>query len=438
MTNCTPPQLEFPGFKRRQVQADFSGGHVTSDGGGALLLPQVDRRLGLLRQAERALVDPRRQSSCEHSLLSMLRQRVYALALGYEDLNDHDQLRKDLALQTAVKRDTELASASTLCRFENRANRGAAGSLHQVLVEQFIKSFKRSPRKLILDFDATDDKVHGKQEGRFFHGYYDSYCFLPLYVFCGERLLVSYLRPSKIDGAKHAWAILALLVKRLRQAWPKARIIFRGDSGFCRHKMLSWCERKDVDYIVGVPKNKRLNALSRDLQGQAEAQFKQSGQKQRLFAEFRYAAKSWSRERRIIAKAEHAGKGPNPRYIVTNIQGDPQQLYDKLYCARGDMENRIKEQQLDLFADRTSCHTWWSNQFRLLLASLAYSLLEGIRRLALKGTELAKAQCGTIRLKLLKVGAVITKNTRRIRFLLSSAYPYQQLFKHAAQQLDSS
>lgn len=438
MTDCTPLQFEFPGFNRRKIEASFSGGHVTSDAGGCLLLPQVDCRTDLLRQVSQALVDPRRRSSCEHTLLSMLRQRVYGLALGYEDLNDHDPLRHDLALQTALERDTVLASTSTLCRLENRADRETAWSIHRVLVEQFIKSFKRPPRKLVLDFDATDDKVHGKQEGSFFHGFYDSYCFLPLYVFCGERLLVSYLRPSRIDGAKHAWAILSLLVKRLRQTWPKVKIIFRGDSGFCRHKMLSWCERNKVYYIVGVAKNKRLNAFSHDLQGQAEEGFLNSGQKQRLFAEFYYAAKTWSRKRRIIAKAEHTAKGSNPRYIVTNLEGDPQELYDKLYCARGDMENRIKEQQLHLFADRTSCHQWWANQFRLLLASLAYTLLEAIRRLALKNTEMAKAQCRTIRLKLLKVGAVIIKNTRRIRFLLPSAYPHQQLFKHVAEQLNSS
>ena len=437
MTNCTPLQLEFPGFNRRKIQADFSGGHVSSNG-GALLLRQADRRLDLLRKTQKALSDPRRQSSCDHSLLAMLRQRVYGLALGYEDLNDHDQLRKDLALQTATERDTDLASASTLCRLENRADREAAWAIHRIIVDQFVASFKRAPRKLILDFDATDDTVHGKQEGRFFHGYYDSYCFLPLYVFCGEQLLVSYLRPSKIDGAKHAWAILSLLVKRLRQAWPKVRIVFRGDSGFCRHRMFDWCEKNDVDYIVGLAKNKRLNVLSQNLQEQARSQFEQTQEKQRLFDEFRYAAKTWRKKRRVIAKAEHTGKGPNPRYIVTSLDGDPQQLYDKSYCARGDMENRIKEQQLDLFADRTSCRHWWANQFRLLLASLAYTLIEAIRRLALKGTELARAQCGTIRLKLFKVGAVIVKNTRRIRFLLSSSYPHQQLFKHVVEKLDTT
>ena len=438
MTDCTPTQLNFPGFKRRKVQADFSGGHVSSDAGGCLLLRQVDRYSGLLKQVSGSLTDPRRKKSCAHDLTSLLRQRVYGLALGYEDVNDHDPLRHDLALQTAIEKDSLLASASTLCRLENRSGRDTAWAIHRVIVDGFVASFKRAPRKLILDFDATDDKVHGKQEGRFFHGYYDSYCFLPLYVFCGEQLLVSYLRPSKIDGAKHAWAILSLLVKRLRQSWPNVKIIFRGDSGFCRHKMLSWCERNEVNYIVGLAKNKRLNTQSQKLQQQAEDQFQKTGHKQRLFSELRYAAKSWNRKRRVIAKAEHTTKGSNPRYIVTSLDDDPQELYDKLYCARGDMENRIKEQQLDLFADRTSCYQWWANQFRLLLASLAYILLETIRRVALPGTEMAKAQCNTIRLKLLKVGGVIIKNTRRIRFLLSSAYPYQKLFQNVTKKLDST
>jgi hypothetical protein len=370
-----------------------------------------------------------------HDGLSLLRQRVYALALGYEDLNDHHTLRRDAAIQSAVDGDQVLASSSTLCRWENRADRQAAGRMHAVIVEQFIASFKKAPKKLILDFDATDDAVHGKQEGRFFHGYYDHYCFLPLYVFCRDQLLVSYLRPSKIDGAKHAWAILALLVKRLRQAWPQVKIIFRGDSGFCRWRLLSWCERHDVGYIVGVAKNKRLNAMTAQLQRDAEACYAALGSKVRWFHDIHYAAGSWKRTRRVIAKIEHTDKGRNPRYVVTNLTGDGQRLYEKLYCARGEMENRIKEQQLDLFADRTSCHRWWPNQFRLLLSSLAYMLLEAIRRVALQGTELASAYVSTLRLKLLKIGAVILCNTRRIRFLLSSAYPYQKLFFHVAAKL---
>jgi hypothetical protein len=416
------------------VQASFDGGEITSDG-GVLLLRQADRLLDLTEAVAQALGDGRRQASCWHDGVSLLRQRVYGLALGYEDLNDHRMLRDDLAIQTGVDRDRVLASASTLCRWENRSDRQSAWRVHEVLVEQFIASFKRAPRKLILDFDATDDAVHGKQEGRFFHGYYDHYCFLPLYVFCGHRLLVSYLRPSKIDGAKHAWAILALLVKRFRQRWPKVQIIFRGDSGFCRWRMLAWCERHNVGYIVGIAKNKRLNRLAKsDLQA-AQSAFERSGRRQRRFAECHYAAATWDRPRRVLIKAEHTAKGANPRYVVTNLLGDSKRLYDRLYCARGDMENRIKEQQLYLFADRTSCSAWWPNQFRLLLSSLAYVLLETIRRLGLHGSELAYAYVGTIRLKLLKIGAVILRNTRRVRFLLSSSYPYQDLFLRAAARL---
>jgi hypothetical protein len=434
VTNCTQESFQFPVCKRRRVETNFQGGEITSDG-GVLLLQQVDRQLGLSEAVARTLEDPRRQASCEHDGLSVLRQRVYALALGYEDLNDHETLRLDLALQTALGRTQELASSSTLCRWENRADREAAGRIHEVIVEQFIGSFKKRPKKLILDFDATDDAVHGKQEGRFFHGYYDHYCFLPLYVFCRNQLLVSYLRPSKIDGAKHAWAILALLVKRLRQAWPQVKIIFRADSGFCRWRMLSWCERNNVGYIVGIAKNKRLNAITAQLQREARDYYAELGAKVRWFSDIQYAAGSWNRRRRVIAKIEHTDKGSNPRYVVTNLSGDGKVLYEKLYCARGEMENRIKEQQLDLFADRTSCHRWWPNQFRLLLSSLAYMLLEAIRRLALQGTELANAYVGTLRLKLLKVGAVILRNTRRIRFLLSSAYPRQRLFLQVAARL---
>ena len=434
MTECTQESFDFPACKRRRVEAQFDGGDITSDG-GVLLLQQVDQRLGLSRAIAGVIDDPRRQASCQHDLLSLLRQRLYGLALGYEDLNDHQTLRNDLALQTAVKRDTVLASASTLCRWENRADRTTAWRLHEVLVDQFIASFRRPPKRLILDFDATDDAVHGQQEGRFFHGYYDHYCFLPLYVFCGKQLLVSYLRPSRIDGAKHAWAILALLVKRLRQTWPKVRVLLRADSGFCRWKMLRWCERHRVDYLVGIARNDRLAAQAKAFIDKAEQHFQQTGRKQRRFHEMYYAAGTWDKRRRIIVKAEHTAQGSNPRYLVTNLKAQPKYLYDQLYCARGEAENRIKEQQLDLFADRTSCHAWWPNQFRLLLSSLAYTLLEALRRLGLNGTELANAYVGTIRLKLLKIGAVITRNTRRIRFLLSSAYPYQDLFAQVTAKL---
>ena len=434
MTNCTSLSFDFPACRRRRVEVDFSGGDITSNG-GVLLLRQADRLSGLTASVARRLIDVRQRGKVEHRFAAMLRQRVFGLALGYEDVNDHAALRHDLALQTAAGRDRALASPSTLSRFENAAGRDWAWSIHAALVEGFIASHSEAPEELILDFDATDDPVHGRQVGRFFHGYYDHYCFLPLYVFCGERLLVGYLRPSKIDGAKHAWAILALLVKRLRQAWPGVRIVFRGDSGFCRYKMLSWCERKGVGYIVGVAKNARLNDLAAPWMETAAQGFAGTGLKQRLFGEFAYAAGTWNAERRVIARIEHGPKGANPRYIVTNLEGGGQDLYEKLYCARGDMENRIKEQQLDLFADRTSCHDWWPNQFRLLLSSLAYALVETIRRLALAGTEMAHAQAGTIRLKLLKIGAVILRNSRRVRFHPSSACPDKARFMLAAERL---
>jgi len=434
VTKCTQVAIDFPAVGRRRVEADFTGGAITSDG-GVLFLRAVDRRLKLTESVAAVLEDPRRRKSCQHDLLSLLQQRIYALALGYEDLNDHQSLRQDLALQTAVNRDTVLASSSTLCRLENRADREAAVRIHQVMVDQFIASFRRAPKRLILDFDATDDPVHGAQEGRFFHGYYDEYCFLPLYVFCRGQLLVSYLRPSGIDAAKHAWAILALLVKALRRAFPRVRLIFRGDSGFCRWRMLSWCERHDVGYIVGIARNRRLQALVEPWMRAAEAYSAAVGETVRWISEFHYGAETWDRQRRVIAKLEVTGLGRNPRFVVTNLRGEPARLYDRLYCARGEMENRIKEQQLDLFADRTSCHHWWANQFRVLLSSLAYVLMESLRRLALRGTDLARAYVGSIRLKLLKIGAVILRNTRRVRFLLSSHYPEQDLFRRVAARL---
>lgn len=428
MTNCTIEPIQFPGCKQRKVEAEFSGGNVSSDG-GVLLLRQADRLTGLTKRVAASLRDVRRKASCNHSLRDLLKQRVYAIALGYEDLNDHDSLRKDLAVQTGLGRDVELASKSTLCRFENSQDRKSAWEITAQLVETFIESHKEVPKELVLDFDATDDPVHGEQTGRFFHGYYGRYCFLPLYVFCGDQLLVAYLRPSNIDASKHTLAILSLLVKRLRRQWPDVNIIFRGDSGFCRNKILSWCEKQDkVFYIVGLAKNSRLLRLGDSLIRSASARFAESGGKQRLFGEFQYAAGTWKRERTVIIKAEHTRKGANPRFVVTNILDDPGWLYDNLYCARGEMENRIKEQQLHMFADRTSCHDWWANQFRLLLSSIAYTLVETIRRRGLHGTELQEAQCDTIRVRLLKIGAVIVRNSRRVRFQLSSAYPWQSLF----------
>jgi hypothetical protein len=437
VTKCYQTSLGFPSVKRRKVEADFSGGDITSNG-GIPLLAQVDQAMGLTRAVARALDDPRRRASCEHSLADLLRQRIYALALGYEDLNDHTELRHDLALQTATARVETLASPATLCRLEQRADRESAVALHEILFQQFVDAHDRPPRRLILDFDATDTPLHGDQEGRFFHGYYDHYCFLPLYVFCGRHLLVSYLRRSDGDPARHSWAILALLVKAIRQHWPKVEIIFRGDSGFCRWKLLRWCERHGVHYIVGIAKNNRLLAQSELWREAAEMLYELTGKKQRVFASIRYGALSWDKRRRVIVKAEHSAYGANPRWIVTNLPQTDQYLYDKVYCARGDMENRIKDQQLDLFAGRTSCHSWWANQFRQLLSGLAYTLFEGLRRRALHDTVLAKASPNRIRLTLLKIGAVIIRNTRRIRILMSSACPHQDLFQTVAWRLNSS
>jgi hypothetical protein len=435
MTECTQSEWTFPAVKSRKVIADFKGGAITSNA-GVLLLRQADRKIGLTREAASLMPDERCSGKVEHTLETMMRQRVYAIACGEEDLNDHHQLRNDLALQAATDCTEVLASPSTLCRFENTANRRVAGALQSLFVEKFIASYKETPDQVILDFDATDDPVHGHQEGRFFHGYYDRYCFLPLYVFCGAQLLCAYLRPSKIDGAKHTWAILSLLVKRLRRQWPNVQIIFRGDSGFCRWRMLRWCDNHRVDYIIGLAKNARLELRGAELMEKAKKTFEATGEKQRIFGEFTYAAGTWDRERRVIMKAEYTIKGSNPRFIVTSLKGDPQELYDDTYCGRGDMENRIKEQQLDLFADRTSCHHWWANQFRLLLSSMAYVLFETIRRLGLEGTELAKATCGTIRLKLIRIGAIVLRNTRRIRLHLSSAHPHQDIFARVVRRLE--
>lgn len=433
MTKCTSKSIKFPGCKGKKVEGLFGSQSITSDG-GACLLSSADRTIDLISRAARGFKDSRRRASCRHTVRDLLKQRVYALALGYEDLNDHDELRNDPALQTAVGRDTELASASTLCRFENRIDKETLWAISKVLIDIFIESHKQEPEEIILDFDSTDDRVHGNQKGRFFHGYYDHYCFLPLYVFCGEHLLAAYLRPSNIDNAMHSLAILGLLVKRIRENWPKARIIFRGDSGFCRWRSMQWCDSHKVDYILGLAKNSRVGTLAESFIKEARRLYAETGKKQKLFGEVSYAALSWDRERRVIVKAEHMERGSNPRYVVTSLEGDPGEIYQK-YCARGEMENRIKEQQLCLFSDRTSCSEWLSNQFRVLLSALGYTLLNAIRNLGLYGTQMARARCDTIRLKLLKIGAAVVPNTRRIKFLLSKSCPYQEIFRLAASRL---
>lgn len=437
MPNCTEKLFTYQAFDRRKIESSFTGGEVSSDG-GVMLLRQVDKKLGLIAELDKAIKDPRNPNLITHKQKDLLKQRIFALALGYEDLNDHDTLRRDLVLQTALERDEELASSPTLCRLEGRFDREAAVEMTKVFVEQFIASFKEAPKELILDFDATDDRVHGKQEGRFFHGYYGNFCFLPLYVFCGDQLLVSYLRPSNIDAAQHSWAILSLLTKRFRQEWPEVKLIFRGDSGFCRWKMLRWCEKNSIDYVVGIARNARLQPLLESQLLQAKTEFESTGEKVRRFTWLSYKASAWDKARCVIGKAEYTSQGSNPRFVITSLCGDAQKIYDTLYCKRGEMENRIKEQQLGLFADRTSCHEWWPNQLRLLLSSAAYLLVEAIRRLGLQGTELAQAQVSTIRLKLFKIGSVILRNTRRIQIRMSSAFPYQHIFEHLFSRLNSS
>jgi hypothetical protein len=441
--NCTGQDeldlgvIEFGRLGRRVVEGRFDGGSMTSDG-GVMLLSAADRKLGLIEAASRCIADPRSPLLITHAVQDMLRQRVYGLALGWEDLNDHKALRCDVAMQTAVGVDREVASAPTLCRLENWADRATAVRLHRVLVEQFIASFKTAPQELVLDFDATDNPLHGQQEQRFFHGYYDNYCYLPLYVFCGQQLLCAVLRPSRIDGAQHAAAILKLLVRRLRQAWPEVRIIFRGDSGFCRQRIINWCERSDVHYVIGLARNARLEERVQYAQAMLADEYERTGTKQRLVAEFDYAADSWPRERRVITRLEWGSQGSNPRFVVTNLQDEPEPLYDRIYCQRGEAENRIKEAQVGLFATRTSCHHFAANQLRVLLAALAYVLIERMRALALQGTELATAQIDTLRIRLLKLAAVVTRNTRRIRLYFASNWPSAPIFAQAMRALGAT
>ena len=438
-------------LRRRAVEFDFDGGRLTSDA-GLLLLRQVDVKLGLIDAINEAIPDPRNQAKVVHRQREMIAQRVFAIAAGYEDENDHHNLRFDPALQLAADREPEqespLASPSTLCRLENRVLRKSAVRLHEVLVNQFLDSYDKPPEEITLDFDATDDPTHGKQEGRFFHGYYRSYCYLPLYVFCGTQPLVAYLRPSNIDAAKHSRAIVKLLVEKIRTRWPEVRIVIRGDSGFCRWRLMRCCERLGVKYIFGLAKNSRLRGLASPLIDQAQADFQASGEKQRQFMWIRYAAGSWDRERQVIAKAEHSAKGENPRYVVTNLFDHtlprgvdcspavpPGQVYDELYCLRGEMENRIKEQQLCLFADRTSCSKMPANQLRLLFSTFAYMLIDGLRRMALVGSEWATARADTIRLRLIKVAARVRVTARRVVYHLASSCPYETMFRRVVEKL---
>ena len=436
MAHRNPDSLRFASLGSRKIEADFAGGRITSDS-GVLLLREIERRTGLIDALDKALPDPRDPARIEHDQKTMLAQRIYAIALGYEDLNDHKTLRTDPALRVAVDQppdddpDAVGASTSTLHRLENRADRKSLARMAEAFVDDFIASYDAPPESLILDFDATDSEIHGHQEGRFFHGYYDCYCYLPLYVFCGDSLLTAYLRPSKIDAARHSRAVLKLLVRKLRAAWPKVHITIRADSGFCRWRLLRWCDSNGVGYVIGLARNSKLEGMAAELMEKARRGFEATGEKQRHFETVHYAAATWDRPRRVIVKAEHTDKGPNPRFVVTNVPGDPDFIYDEVYCKRGEMENRIKEQQLDMFANRTSCSRFLANQYRLLLSAAAYVLMERLRRIGLKGTALERAQAGTIRLKLLKVASRVVVSVRRVVFHLSRSYPYRELFAQA-------
>lgn len=436
MPKCTDGRIALGKVGRRVIEAAFDGGDLASDG-GVVLLRQVDERIGLTRAAARVFADRRRRASVTHGVRDMLAQRVYALCCGWEDVSDHNVLRRDLALQTAVGRVDDLASGPTLSRLETGATPAHAAALNAVLVEQFIASQARAPKELVLDIDATHVPLHGTQERAHFHRYYDNYCYLPLYVFCGQDMLACVLRPSSRDPASVLSALVKLLVRRLREKWPGVRVIVRADSGFCRPQALRRLERWGVDYVIGLQKNSAL------LQRVALAElyladaYKDSGTKQRLIGEFSYGAKTWGRERRVVARLEHDARGANPRFIVTSLSGHAEVLYERLYCARGEAENRIKEAQLDLFGRRASCHKYHANQLRLLLAALAYTLMVHLRRLALQGTELAQACTATVRTRLLKIGAAIVRNTRRVRLFLASHHPLQHVFEAAARALAS-
>lgn len=417
----------------RRIKGKFDGGDISSDG-GLMLVREADRRLSLTAGVAALVKDTRQSGKVVHEVQTMIRQRVYGMCSGNGDLNDFDQLRNDPLWQTACDVDRPFGGKSTLCRFENKADRQLAVGVHNVLLENFIGSFKKAPQRIILDFDATDDPVHGRQQGRFFHGYYDPYCFLPLYVFCGDQLLVAYLRESGQDAATHSAAILKLLVKRIRRQWPAVQIIVRADSGFCRDLMLTWCDRHGVDYIIGVARNEVLLNESEHYLKQAQEQFEQTGQRQRVFGGIIYGSRSWKLKRHVICKAEHTEKGSNPRFVVTSLDDDEEHVYDRFYCARGDAENRIKEQMM-LFSDRTSAHRWWANQWRVLLSALAYTLLETIRRVGLRSTALARAQCHKIRLKLVKIGVVLRRTKSRVRLHLPSGYPDKDIFIQCLRRL---
>ena len=456
-TQCNSKQLEFSCVERRRVVVAFDGGTVSSDA-GALLLKQADGAIGLLDRLAACFTDRRDSRLIEHSVRTILGQRVFGMALGYEDLNDHETLRHDPVFGVLLGKLTAgrkccapLAGKSTLNRFELHPRAGVSryhrivpdtAALERLFVGIFLDAHRQAPEEIVLDLDATDDPLHGHQEGRFFHGFYDGYCYLPLYIFAGEHLLVAKLRRANIDGSAGALEEVERVVGQIRARWPETRILLRADSGFARDGLMSWCEQNAVDYVFGLARNARLQrAIGAELH-QAAVESRATGRPARRFKELAYSTRSsWSRSRRVVAKAEHTGDKSNPRFVVTSLPQtriDARALYEDLYCARGEMENRIKEAQLDLFADRLSTETFRANQLRLWLSSCAYVLMHALRRIGLVGTQFARATAHTIRLKLLKIGAVVTVSVRRIRLALSSAYPYQAEYRAACHALGAA
>lgn len=442
--------MVFRAHGRREVVANFDGGTISSDG-GVLLLGEVDRRLKLMQRLSRCFQDERSPLLIKHRLQELVAQRVYALALGYADLNDHEQLREDPLLAVVAGKpkpgEEALAGKSTLNRLELSAGHSDryhkihydAPAIDRLLVTVFIEAHRHAPEEIVIDLDTTDLALHGGQEGRFFHAYYDHYCYLPLYIFCGEHLLGVRLRTADQDASAGCVEEIARIVAQIRAAWSKVRIVLRADSGFCRDELMSWCEGQRVDYVLGVARNERLRRIIEQPMRKAKRRQRESGLPARVFTEFKHTTTtgSWSRRRRVVAKCEQLDDKENPRYVVTSLTRSAwpaRALYEDLYCARGDMENRIKEQK-SLFAERVSAGIMRANQLRLYLSAMAYVLMHGLRRLALVGTEFAKAQAQTIRLKLLKIGAQIRVSVRKVWISLASSYPYQALFEILYQRL---
>ena len=453
LTECNPTLFEFAPVEGRQVVAAFDGGAITSDA-GALLLGETDRAIRLSERFASCFTDARMAELVEHEVPTMVLQRVIGIALGYEDLNDHDELRHDpvlavLAGKLAARRSdcAPLAGKSTLNRLElsrpeptryHKVSHDAA-AIETLFVDVFLEAHRRPPAQIILDLDATDDPLHGNQEGRFFHGYYDCHCYLPLYIFCGRHLLAAKLRRSNIDASAGAVEEIAQIVARIRRRWPKTRILLRGDSGFAREALMAWCEANRVDFLFGLARNQRLEQAIKAELMEASLDSIRTGRPARRFKDFTWSTlDSWSRDRRVVGKAEVTGGDANPRFVVTSLKQSEvgaQHLYEVIYCARGEMENRIKECQLDLFADRTSAATMRANQLRLWFASMAYVLLCALRRIGLAHTQFAEATCGTIRLKLLKLGALVRISVRRIKLAMASACPWQHEFALAHARL---